>query len=118
MTTVEISEFPYVGTIYRIVQGKGREKDTKAIIYEGEMDLYLATDEVGRTLQTANYIISMPLTADEYGNWIFPRKDDEISLTRYGETILFTVDNAEPSQLGGVSIHVARKSWKPTESES
>lgn len=107
----EILEYPYIGTITHIIRGKGMEKDRRVVIYEGAMDEHLVTSEEGRTLQTASYIISIPLTQDEDGNWIVPRKGDEISITRYGETFTLTVDNADPSQLGGVSIYAARNSW-------
>ena len=38
-------------------------------------------------------------------------KGDKISINRYGETFNLTVDNADPSQLGGVSIYATRNSW-------
>lgn len=107
----EISEYPYVGVITRIIEGSGRDEDTIITIYEGEMDEYMATDEEGHTLQTSSYIISIPLKKNEKDEWQLPRKGDRISLTRYGETFDLTVDNAEPSQLGGVSIYAARNSW-------
>lgn len=113
----EISEYPYRGTITRVIQGKGKEKDTEALLYEGVMDEHMVTDEEGRTLQTASYIISIPLTqsnpkdALEEPKWIIPKKGDKVSVTRYGETFELTVDNAEPSQLGGVSIYASRTSW-------
>lgn len=107
----EILEYPYQGTIYRVVQGEGDEPDTETLLYEGVMDEHMVTDEVGRTLQTSNYIISIPLTQDANGNWIVPVSGDRIVLVRYGQTMSFTVDNAEPSQIGGVSIYCARSSW-------
>lgn len=107
----EILEYPYSGTITRVVAGVGRNPDTTTVVYEGVMDEHMATDEEGRTMQTASYIISIPLTKDANGNWIVPRKGDKIEITRYGETFDLTVDNAEPSQLGGVSIYAARNSW-------
>ena len=107
----EILEYPYQGTIYRVVQGAGDEPDTESVLYEGVMDEHMVTDEVGRTLQTSNYIISIPLTQDANGNWIGPVSGDRIVLVRYGQTMSFTVDNAEPSQIGGVSIYCARSSW-------
>ena len=107
----EILEYPYTGTITRVIQGKGSSKDTEVILYEGVMDEHMVTDEEGRTLQTSSYIVSIPLTKDDEGLWIVPRKGDKISLTRYGETFKLTVDNAEPSQLGGVSIYASRNSW-------
>ena len=107
----EILEYPYTGTITRIIEGSGREDDTTVTVYEGVMDEHMVTDEEGRTLQTSSYIVSIPLTKDEDGNWRIPRKGDRISLVRYGETLSLTVDNAEPSQLGGVSIYSSRNSW-------
>lgn len=111
MTRDEILEYPYTGTITRVVEGTGREPDTTIVLYDGVMDEHMVTDEEGRVLQTASYIISIPLTKDEEGNWIVPRKGDNIKITRYGETFELVVDNSEPSQLGGVSIYAARKSW-------
>lgn len=107
----EILEYPFVGTITRTVSGKGMQKDTVLEIYEGVMDEHMITPEEGRTMQTACYIISIPLTKDDEGQWIVPRKGDKISLTRYGETFTLTVDNADPSQLMGVSIYATRNSW-------
>lgn len=107
----EILEYPYTGTITRTVEGSGRNQDTTITVYEGVMDEHMATGEEGRTMQTASYIISIPLTQDSDGNWVVPRKGDKIVITRYGETFDLTVDNAEPSQLGGVSIYATRNSW-------
>lgn len=107
----EILEYPYVGNISRTIQGSGREADTETFVYDGVMDLTMTTDEEGRTLQTASYIVSIPLTKDSDGQWIIPHKGDKVMITRYGETFDLTVDNAEPSQLGGVSIYAARNSW-------
>lgn len=103
----EILEYPFYGTITRVVEGQ----DKTIVVYEGVMDEHMTTDEEGRTLQTASYIISIPLEKNQDGNWKLPRKGDNISLTRYGETFDLVVDNAEPSQLGGVSIYAARNSW-------
>lgn len=105
----EILEYPYQGTIKRIVEGEN--DDYEVLVYEGVMDEHMVSDEEGRTLQTASYIISIPLTKDENGDWIVPRKGDKISLTRYGETFDLIVDNADPSQIGGVSIYAARNTW-------
>lgn len=107
----EINEYPYVGTITRVVAGQGLEDDTYTVIYDGVMDEHMVTDEQGRTLQTSSYIISIPLKKNEEGEWVVPRKGDIISITRYGETFTLTVDNAEPSQLGGVSVYATRKEW-------
>ena len=112
MTRDEILEYPYSGTIKRIVQGKGDNPDTETLLYDGVMDEHLVTSEEGRTLQTSSYIISIPLTKDSKGDWVVPRKGDKIEITRYGETFSLTVDNAEPSQLGGISIYASRNSWK------
>lgn len=111
MTRDEILEYPYTGTVKRVIQGKGSNRDTEVTIYDGKMDEHMATDEEGRTLQTSSYIISIPLTKDLEGNWIVPRKGDKVTLTRYGETFKLTVDNADPSQLGGVSVYCSRSSW-------
>ena len=105
----EILEYPYEGTIKRIVEGEN--EDYEVLVYEGVMDEHMVSDEEGRTLQTASYIISIPLTQDENDDWIVPRKGDKISLTRYGETFDLIVDNADPSQIGGVSIYAARNTW-------
>lgn len=107
----EILEYPYYGTITRVIAGVGREPDEEIQIYEGIMDEHQQTDEEGRVLQTASYIISIPLTQSDDGAWIIPHKGDKITITRYGETFDLTVDNAEPSQIGGISINAARKSW-------
>ena len=111
MTKEEILEYPYSGTITRIIAGKGMQPDTEITVYEGMMDEHMATDEEGRVMQTSSYIISIPLTKNNEGNWIVPRKGDKISINRYGETFNLTVDNADPSQLGGVSINATRNSW-------
>lgn len=113
----EILEYPYTGTIKRVIQGKGSKPDTEELLYEGVMDEHMVTDEEGKTLQTSSYIVSIPLTKTvpteegEEPEWIVPKKGDKISITRYGETFKLTVDNAEPSQLGGVSIYATRNSW-------
>ena len=107
----QIAEYPYFGVITRTIAGSGREEDTVVTVYEGVMDEHMVTDEEGRTLQTSSYIVSIPLTKDLNENWIVPRKGDKISITEYGETFELTIDNAEPSQLGGVSIYAARNSW-------
>lgn len=107
----EILEYPYNGTIARVIQGEGNQPDTEVVIYEGVMDNHMVTDEEGRTMQTASYIICIPLTKDNNGDWIIPQKGDKVSLVRYGNELFFEVDNAEPSQLGGVSIYAVRKHW-------
>lgn len=111
MIREEILEYPYSGTITRVIAGKGMQKDTELVIYDGVMDEHMMTDEQGRVMQTASYVISIPLTQNESGEWIVPHKGDKISITRYGETFNLTVDNADPSQLGGVSIYATRNSW-------
>lgn len=107
----EILEYPYQGTIKRVVQGSGDEQDTEVLLYQGVMDEHLVTYAEGKTLQTASYIISIPLIKDNADNWVVPRKGDKIELERYGEIISFNIENAEPSQLGGVSIYASRNSW-------
>ena len=107
----EILEYPYYGTITRIIAGEGREPDQEIVVYDGVMDEHMTDDEEGHVLQTASYIISIPLTKSENDEWIVPHKGDRISLTRYGEVIEFVTDNAEPSQIGGISIYAARNNW-------
>lgn len=107
----EILEYPYSAVITHIIRGRGTTKDQRVVIYEGVADEHMVTDEEGRTLQTASYIVSIPLTKDGTGAWIVPHKGDEVAITRYGETFTLTVDNAEPSQIGGVSIYASRNSW-------
>lgn len=107
----EILEYPYQGTITRVIVGSGRNKDTEVVVYEGVMDEHMVTEEEGHTMQTSSYIVSIPLTKDDNGAWIVPRKGDKISITRYGDTFTLTVDNADTSQIGGVSIYASRSSW-------
>ena len=104
-------EYPYVGVITRTIEGHGDYEDTTQVIYDGVMDETMSTDDEGRVLQTASYVISIPLTQTQSGEYIIPLKGDEITLTRYGQVVKFAVDNAEPSQLGGVSIYSTRKDW-------
>lgn len=111
MIVEEISEYPYYGVINRVIQGHGDEDDEEVVLYEGVMDEHMVNDEIGTTLQTSTYIISIPLTKDENDVWIVPRKGDKIQITEYDNTFSLTVDNAEPSQLGGVSIYSTRNSW-------
>jgi len=40
-----------------------------------------------------------------------PKKGDRIVLLRYGEEFELRVDNAEPSQIGGISIYASRADW-------
>lgn len=111
MTRDEILEYPYQGTIIRVISGAGDEDDTEVTLYEGVMDEHMVTDNEGRVLQTSSYIISIPLVKDDNDVYIIPKKGDKISLVRYGEELRFVVDNAEPSQLLGVSIYATRKAW-------
>lgn len=111
MTRDEIMEYPYTGVITRIIEGSGDDDDEVVEIYNGVMDETMMTDDEGRALQTSSYIVSIPLTQDDEDNYIIPIKGDTISLVRYGQTVEFTVDNAEPSQLRGVSIYATRKTW-------
>lgn len=109
-----ILEYPYYGKIYRVIDGMGHEDDTETLLYEGVMDEHQMTDEEGTTMQTASYIISIPWK--EYFTFCgcgqnLPKKGDRIELTRYGETFELRIDNAEPSQIGGISIYAARTDW-------
>lgn len=107
----EIMEYPYVGVITRTIEGHGDNEDTTQVIYDGVMDETMSTDDEGRVLQTSSYVVSIPLTQNANGAYIIPLKGDEITLTRYGQVVKLVVDNAEPSQLGGVSIYSTRKDW-------
>ena len=114
MKTSKILEYPYCGQIYHVVDGMGRESDTETLLYEGVMDEHQVTDEEGVTMQTASYIISIPWK--DYctccgGGVTLPKKGDKIILLRYGEEFELRVDNAEPSQIGGISIYASRADW-------
>lgn len=114
MKTSKILEYPYCGQIYHVVDGMGRESDTETLLYEGVMDEHQVTDEEGSTMQTASYIISVPWK--DYctccgGGVTLPKKGDRIVLLRYGEEFELRVDNAEPSQVGGISIYASRADW-------
>ena len=114
MKTSKILEYPYCGQIYHVVDGMGRESDTETLLYEGVMDEHQVTDEEGTTMQTASYIISVPWK--DYctccgGGVTLPKKGDKIILLRYGEEFELRVDNAEPSQIGGISIYASRADW-------
>jgi len=114
MKISKILEYPYYGKIFHVVDGMGRESDTETLLYEGVMDEHQVTDEEGSTMQTASYIISIPWK--DYCTFCgcgmtLPKKGDKILLTRYGETFELRVDNAEPSQIGGISIYAARTDW-------
>lgn len=113
----EILEYPYTGTITRVIAGRGDNDDEEITLYDGVMDEHMVTDEEGRVMQTSSYIVSIPLTKDDVGNWIVPHKGDRIEIERYGETFKLVVDNAEPSQLGGVSIYASRQSWSKEQNE-
>ena len=107
----EILEYPYQGVINRIIVGHGDDDDTTVEIYNGIMDETIRTDDNGRALQTSSYVISIPLTKGSDNKYIIPIKGDEITLVRFDQEVSFVVDNAEPSQLGGVSIYATRKEW-------
>lgn len=107
----EILEFPYKGVIRRIIAGQDGEEDQVVEIYNGVMDETMKMDDEGRSLQTSAHVVSIPLTKDSEGNYIIPIRGDKIELVRYGQRILFNVDNAEPSQLDGVSIYCTRNKW-------
>lgn len=111
MNRDEILEYPYYGTVTRVVSGKGLSGDSEFEIYNGVMDLHMQTPEEGVKFQTSLYIVSMPLTKNAGGDWIIPQKGDKVLITRYGAEIQLTVDNAEPSQLGGVSVYTTRNIW-------
>ena len=111
MIKKRIVEYPYTGSVTHIIQGQGRNDDSEIIIYEGVMDEHMQRDEEGRSLQSAGYVICMPLTKDNNGNYIIPRKGDKVHIDRYGEDMYFVVDNVEPSQLQGISLYATRQDW-------
>lgn len=107
----EIQEYPYHGVVKRTIVGQGDDEDQVIEIYNGVMDETMQTDNEGRVLQTSSYVVSMPLTQDSEGNYIIPIKGDSIELVRYGQTLLLDVNNAEPSQLQGISVYCTRNKW-------
>ena len=107
----EILEFPYIGTITRRLFNEDGSEKEPLVVYEGVMDEHMVTEEEGRQMQTANYIISIPLVKNESGKYIVPRKGDTISISCFDNDFELTVDNSEPSQIGGVSIYAARNAW-------
>lgn len=132
MRHLEILEYPYHGSIFHVNQGMGDEPDTEVLLYRGVMDEHMVTDEEGGHFQTSSYIISIPLVKKENaidgeydnelnkddgvlidggGDWVIPKKGDKISINVYGASYMLTIDNVEPSQLGGVSIYAVRNSW-------
>lgn len=111
MNRDEILEYPYSGTVVRVVSGKGLAGDTEYEIYSGVMDLHMQTPEEGVKFQTSLYIVSMPLTKNNNDEWIIPQKGDKVFIARYGKEIQLVVDNAEPSQLGGISVYSTRNIW-------
>ena len=103
-------EFPYTGVITRNTaeeEPNGDITSTLSEIYNGIMDYSLNTAVAGLAPQTADYIVSMPLTKDANGNYIIPRKGDKVKITAYGEVLEFTVVNKIPSQVGGITIYVS-----------
>lgn len=109
MTRDQISEYPYSGKIYSITEYG--DSDVEELIYEGEMDEHMDSSVEGNKLQTSSYVISIPLTKNDNDEWIVPQKGDKVVVYVYGNTLTLEVENAEPSQLGGVSIYAKRKSW-------
>jgi len=104
------SEFPYRGVITRnttIEEENGDVNVTTSEIYNGVMDYSLNTAVVGLSPQTADYVVSMPLTQDVSGNYIMPRKGDKITISAYGDLLTFTVVNKIPSQVGGITVYVS-----------
>ena len=104
----EIMEYPYTGRIIRVNEGTGMDDDTTTVLYEGIMDEHMVTKEEGNLMQTASYVISIPLTKNDDGMYIIPAKGDYVIVNVYGVNMTMEVDNAEPSQLGGVSIYASR----------
>ena len=75
MVRDEIAEYPYNGVITRTIEGDN--EDTVVVIYDGVMDETMMTDDEGRVLQTASYVISIPLTENSDGEYIIPVKGDD-----------------------------------------
>ena len=107
---MDYSEFPYSGVITRTTITEEANGDTSSAtseIYNGVMDYSLNTAVVGLSPQTADYIVSMPLTQDAGGKYIMPRKGDTVTLSAYGDFLSFTVVNKIPSQVGGITVYVS-----------
>ena len=109
-----IEEYPYTGTINRIItiqDDNGDITETTKEIYNGSMDFSLQSDKNGTVAQTSNYIVSIPLLLDYNNKYNLPHKDDLIVIDNYEESINLKIDNAIPSQLGGVTIYATRGDW-------
>ena len=109
-----VEEYPYTGTINRIVTTQADNGDiaeTTKEIYSGEMDFSLQNDKNGIVAQTSSYIVSIPLILGSDNKYNIPHKDDIITVDNYGESINLKVDNAIPSQLGGITIYATRGDW-------
>ncbi|MFA6728467.1 MAG: hypothetical protein WCS17_09685 [Prevotella sp.] len=108
-----IQEFPYSGVITRkksVTSDNGDTSDVITEIYNGIMDITVNTAEVGSVAQTSNYIVSTPLK-DSNGNYITPKKNDNIAVYVYGDTFMLSVNNCIPSQIGGITIYASRGVW-------
>lgn len=109
-----IEEYPYIGTINRTItiqDDNGDITETTKEIYSGYMDFSLQNDKNGTIAQTSSYIVSIPLLLDDNNKYNLPHKDDMIAIDNYEESINLKVDNAIPSQLGGVTIYATRGDW-------
>ena len=69
----DIQEYPYKGTISRIIVGEGDDDDTTTMIYDGVMDETMQRDNEGKVLQTSAYVVSIPLTKDDSFSSILDR---------------------------------------------
>lgn len=110
--TIRADEYPFKGTITRVESSDtfGGD-DSETIIYDGVMDCNLGEVSIGTTLQTSGYVVCIPLVEDKQGNKVMPIKSDSIIVDMYGSKVELIVDNAIPSQIGGITIHANRKAF-------
>lgn len=107
---LDIEEFPYTGKVFRTIE-VNNGPDKEEVVYEGKMDVNLSSAEIGKTLQTADYVISMPMLMEEgkYVNHV--RKNDKVICEVYGETYKMKVDNYIPSQLGSITVYANKTTF-------
>lgn len=108
----DLKEYPDYGTFTK-VEGDGYNMPEKpTIVYQGECDIQMITPEIGQVGTRSNYVVIMPMPLDENGKLHNPiRKEMDFEGIRFGEKIGGKVLNAEPSQLGGITVYIERTIW-------